>query len=337
MPVFYPKQIINCLILLLVVNLSSSCTNEDTGAYEAILQKPAFAALSDSIKKDKTNDSLYFRRAVLLNQQNFPEVALEDFNQAWQLKPTEIYAYAIGNLLLLKDPKTAIAFIEKAKKKIVPSERLYLTIAQAFFSTKNSQMALAYADSSIQKNNAFLPAHLLKVEILEAQDDVTSLTDALQNASKIAPQNKELRYLLAYQLAESKNAKAVAIAHDLIAKDTLGVDMEPYYILGIYYVNIGNQSKALSYFNQIIARDYNYLNAYIEKGKIQLSQGQTTAALKTFTLANTISPSFPDAFYWIGKSQELLGKKDEARANYEKAYALDKTFTAAKEALNERK
>ena len=55
-------------------------------------------------------------------------------------------------------------------------------------------------------------------------------------------------------------------------------------------------------------------------------------ALKTFELANTITPSFADAWYWMGRCQEILGDKAEAKQNYEKAYELDNTFTEAKEA-----
>ena len=45
-----------------------------------------------------------------------------------------------------------------------------------------------------------------------------------------------------------------------------------------------------------------------------------------------VTPSFPDAWYWIGRCLEISGQKEEAKLNYEKAYSLDKTFTEAKEA-----
>src|SRR5688500_19853592 len=53
------------------------------------------------------------------------------------------------------------------------------------------------------------------------------------------------------------------------------------------------------------------------------SQKKTNEALKTFQLANTITPSFPDAWYWIGRCQEILGDKAEAKQSYEKAYELE--------------
>jgi len=36
----------------------------------------------------------------------------------------------------------------------------------------------------------------------------------------------------------------------------------------------------------------------------------------------------------MGKCQEAVGQKDEAKLNYQRAYGLDKTFTEAKEAAD---
>ena len=112
--------------------LFASCANEESGPYNQVLAQPDFASITDSIRKMPDNDSLYFRRAVLLNQKNFPEVALADFKQAWTISPREVYAYAIGNLLLLKEPQESISFITAAAKKIEPSGRMLLTLAQAY-------------------------------------------------------------------------------------------------------------------------------------------------------------------------------------------------------------
>ena len=67
---------------------------------------------------------------------------------------------------------------------------------------------------------------------------------------------------------------------------------------------------------------------------MQSDQKKYTEALKTFELANTISPKFPDAWYGMARCQEAMGMKDKARLNYQKAYGLDQTFTEAKEAAD---
>ena len=109
---------------------------------------------------------------------------------------------------------------------------------------------------------------------------------------------------------------------------------DPYYVKGDYYANINDKAKAIQFFNETIRHDYNYLNAYIEKGKILLDQKKIAEAMKVFKLTNTISPAFPDAYYWMGVCQEALGQKEDAKLSYEKAFSLDKTFTEAKDAAD---
>ena len=60
-------------------------------------------------------------------------------------------------------------------------------------------------------------------------------------------------------------------------------------------------------------------------------------AIKSFRLANTISAKFPDAYFWIAKCQEVMGQKQEAKLNYQRAYGLDNSFTEAKEAADKLK
>ena len=173
---------------------------------------------------------------------------------------------------------------------------------------------------------------MLKSDLLLKKADTSGAISALEKAYSFVPSNREISHKLAYQYAEAKNNKAILLADSLIRKDSLKLFAEPYYIKGMYYSNINDKAKAIQQFNATIKQDHRFLNAYIEKGKILLDQKKTAEALKIFELANTITPSFPDAWYWIGRCQEIAGQKEEAKLNYEKAYSLDKTFTEAKEA-----
>ncbi len=135
-------------------------------------------------------------------------------------------------------------------------------------------------------------------------------------------------------MQKQKIQKSVALCDSLIKIDTLNNHAEPYYYKGIYYSNIGDKQKAIQLFDQAIQNDYYYLNAHIEKGRVLYEQKKYAEALKVFKLPNTVSPDFADAWYWIGKCQEAMGQKEEARLNYQRAYGLDKTFTEAKEAAD---
>ena len=54
------------------------------------------------------------------------------------------------------------------------------------------------------------------------------------------------------------------------------------------------------------------------------------ALSKHFSLPVTISPTYADAYYWMGRCQEALNAKEEAKQNYQRAYSLDKTLDRSK-------
>jgi tetratricopeptide (TPR) repeat protein len=87
-------------------------------------------------------------------------------------------------------------------------------------------------------------------------------------------------------------------------------------------------------FDKCIRMDWKFADAYIEKGIILYEQKNIDEALQTFKMANTVSAVNADGYYWQARCYELIGKKDEAIDNYAKAYALDKDFIEAKQALD---
>ena len=324
--------------MFLTFLLSGCNTNDDASSpFDEILSQPPYADITDSIHKEPGRDDLYFRRAILLNKNNFPEPALADFRKAWSLAKEESYAVGVSNILLEKKTDSAVVFLKEAIKEIPNSLFLQISLARSYDALGKTDEALAVCNSMLEKEPGQVNALLLKADLLEKKEDITGMISSLEKAYSFIPFNHEISNKLAYQYAENKNSKALRIADSLISKDSLNIHAEPYYVKGMYYSNINDKAKAIQLFDATIKRDHRFLNAYIEKGKILLNQKKTVEALKTFQLANIITPSFPDAWYWIGRSQEILGDKEEAKQNYEKAYELDNTFTEAKEAAEKMK
>jgi len=318
--------------------LISSCTDKSTNsAFSEILSKPPYAGLTDSIKQEPKNDELYFRRAVLLNTNNLPEPALADFKKAWALKKDEKYAFGLGNLLLDKKPDTAIFFLNKALAELPNSFLLQLTLARSLNAQNKIDEALKICNDLLLKNPEQVDMLKIKAELTAKKGNATESISILEKAYRITPYDIDLNYDLAYKYGENKNAKVIALCDSLIKIDTLKLHAEPYYYKGIYFSNINEKIKALAMFDEALKHDYNYLNAYIEKGRVLYDQKKFGDALKTVQLANTISPKFPDAYFWIAKCQEALGQKEEAKLNYQRAYGLDNSFTEAKEAADKLK
>ncbi len=312
----------------------SSCTDNNSGAFDNILSNPPFQPLTDSIEKSPENDDLYFRRAVLLNTNNLPEPALADFKKAWSLNKKEQYAFGISNILLEKKPDSAALFLLDATKELPQSLLLRLSLARAYDAQNKTDEALKVADEILQINPQQVDVLVLKSDLLHKKNDLNGAITLLERAYELTPFDVELNYNLAYKYAESKNPKVIALTDSLAKMDSLGVHGEPYYYKGIYFSNVGDKAKAISLFDEAIKHDYYFKNAYIEKGRVLFEQKKYEQAYAVFNLVMSISPSFADAYYWMGRCQEATGNTAEAKLNYQRAYGLDKTFTEAKEAAD---
>ena len=139
---------------------------------------------------------------------------------------------------------------------------------------------------------------------------------------------------LANLYAETKNPKIILVCDAMNKNDASKRDPNPDYLKGVYYYNIDDYAKALELFNSCIKKDYTFLDAYMEKGRILYKQSKYKEAIEVYDLAIKVSNSFADAHFWKGKCQEALGQKEEAKISYQRAYAFDKTLTEAKEAAD---
>ncbi len=320
------------LFLLVFICFTSACNN--TKDDEHVLQKPPFDKLTDSIQEWPGNAELYYRRGSLLFKNEHTDFAKEDFRKAWSLEPNETHALSLANILAQKNADSAILFLQLALQKLPQTIALQISLARAYRQKKEYEKALATCNNIIGQHPNQLDALILKSEILQAQKKDKEAVAILEQAYLYAPFDREVAYDLAFLYAETKNKQALLITDSLLQKDTLEKHAEPYYFKGVYFENIGNSVEAINQFNQAIRQDYYFLDAHMEKGQILYSQKKYEEAKKTFQLASTVSPTFADAYYWLGKTNEAFGDKNEAKLNYQRAYGLDKSLTEAKMAAD---
>jgi len=323
---------ITCAILIVLNSITGCNDKTPVSPYDEILSQPPYAAISDSIKKDPKKDDLYFRRAVLLNENNLPEPSLADFKKAWSLKKEEKYALAIGNLLMDKKPDAAISFLQEASQTIPASALLQLTLARVYDSENKTDEALKICNDILQKYPEQVDVLKMKADLLEKKGNTAEAIKILERAYSLTPYDVELNYLLALKFAVTKNSKVLNLCDSLIKADSSESHAEPYYYKGIYYATINNKAKALLLFDEAVRHDYYFLEGYTEKGALLYEMKKYTEALDVFNLALTISPKYADNYYWIGKCQEAMDQKEEAKLNYQRAYSLDNTLQQAKEA-----
>jgi tetratricopeptide (TPR) repeat protein len=322
------------LLLTSLVFIISCSNKKKKNAFEDLLRKAPFAAVTDSVKQFPKNDELYFRRAVLLNSNNQPAAALSDFEKAWSLSHKEQYAMGIGNLLLETSPDSALQFIKKATAELPRSLLLKITLARSLSEAGKTDEALSTCNEILNLNPQQVDILKIKADLLSKKGMNAEAMEVLEKAYTLTPYDIELNYILALNYAENKNSRVLALCDSLIKADSLGTHGEPYYYKGIYYSNIGNKEEALRQFDACIKHDKFFHEGYIEKGAVYFDMKNYAEAFKMFKLCNTLSPDYAPAWYWMAKCQEAAGQKEEAKLNYQKAYGLDNTMTEAKEAAS---
>ncbi len=207
-----------------------------------------------------------------------------------------------------------------------------ISVAQEFQQKGQYDKAMAIADSILKKFPGELDALSLKAEILKTQNKQAEALAVLEKAYRLQPRDKELAYDLAYEYAEQKNKKALSLTDTLLKYDKTETAARAWYIKATYYNNLGNEAEALKNYSAANNADYNFIDAYLDKGQLLYKQKRFDEALKTFAIGQKVSPATAEFYFWVAKAQEALGNKLDAKTNYERAYALDKEMKEAKEA-----
>lgn len=323
------------LFLILIASIIfGACAGNKNSKQDPVLSQAPYNKLTDSIGKAPKDASLYYRRGTMLLSNQETALAEKDLRTAWQLNPKEEYALRLTTILKQRNADAAIAFLQEALKRLPASIGLHILLAKGYESKNELDQSLAICNEIIKQYPGQLDALMLKSELLKKQNKNEEALSVLEKAYSYSPDDADLVHQLAFEYAEAKNSKVIPLADSLIRVDVEKRHAEPYYFKGLYYENKGNYSEAIKYFDEAIRHDYNFLDAYMDKGQTCFMQKKYAEALKTFQLATTVFPSEALPYHWLGKTQQALGNKDEARLNYLRAYGLDKTFTEAKDSAD---
>ena len=310
----------------------ASCNNTEDN--NSLLSQPPYDKLTDSITAAPQNADLYYHRGGLLYSNNQFQLSENDLLHAWTLQPKEEYALSIITLLKQKNTDSALQFIRTAIPVLPNSIALKVGEARGFQQKKLYDSAIVVCNAILERYPNQLDALLLKSDILK---DLNRNAEALQlkeQAYKLAPLDRELAYDLAYDYAMAKNPNALQLTDTLIKKDNTENVAKAYYVKATYFNNINNDKEALKNYDSAIASNFNFLDAYLDKGQMLYNQNNLSAAEKNFQLALRVSPGTAAFYFWLAKTQQAEHKIQDASLNYQRAYGLDKTMKEAKDSAD---
>jgi tetratricopeptide (TPR) repeat protein len=323
--------------LLIIVSLYWLCSCKsgagEKDSSQKILSSPPYSSVTDSIKLFPKNADLYLKRALLLSQNNQHELAMPDYKKSFELKPDEQIALQyVSNLMLVNRPDEAVRVLKECLATWPDSADLHRRLSEIYTQMGQTKKAVEQYDEWTQRDSTNFEVWYEKGVLLAKLKDTAGAIKALERSYKLQPINYN-GLALASLYEATLNPKVISLCDELIRKDTTGIINDVLYLKGSYYSDTKQYNKAMALFDECIRRDWKFADAYIEKGIILFDQKRTDSALNVFVMAATVSQTNPDAWYWMARCYEALGKKDAAMLNYERALAIDKNFEEAREGI----
>ena len=105
------------------------------------------------------------------------------------------------------------------------------------------------------------------------------------------------------------------------------------FIAGVYNARINNGSLAIPLFDECIANDYTYMEAYIEKGMVYFDNSRYKEALTVFQFASSVNNLYADAYYYMARCYEKMNVRDSAILRFKQSLSLDKNLAEARAGL----
>lgn len=213
------------------------------------------------------------------------------------------------------------------------SAGLRLKLAITLDSIKEYHKAILQVDTLLKKDSLNYGFWFTKGSIAEDMGDTLLAMQSYDKALRIYP-SADAMLALANLYAEQKNERSLLICAQ-VKKLSLGREYDAHadFISGVYNARTGNKERALEFFDNCIANDYTYMEAYIEKGLLYFDSKDYVNALNIFKFASSVNALDDEPYYWQGRCYEMMNIKDSAIMRFKQALSLNVGDSATEAAL----
>jgi tetratricopeptide (TPR) repeat protein len=233
-------------------------------------------------------------------------------------------------------PADAIEVMQQALEKYPDSVKLYERLIDTLANRRQFQLAASWCNKLLGRgvdSNYFY--WFVKGDIFRRGQLYDSAISSYHTYLKKFPDDEQVLLNLANTYAEAGNINAVDLANKIATRfPNREMRSEAAFIKGVYYNQVQQFSEARKWLDTAIVINYTLSEAYMEKGYSFFDEQKYSDAFKTFKTLSNINSGYADAWYWMAKCDEALGRTQEAISNYEQAYALDHTLVEASNAID---
>jgi tetratricopeptide (TPR) repeat protein len=330
------STLLKCFPFILIVLISISCKNNGSSTADnndILTLNATLKSLTEKIKKNPDEANLYYERGIELRRVEMDSMALDDFKKAVNLDSNKAEYYsAIGDLMFEhKDISGSIAWFKQALKLNPKDPRAHLKMAKMFLYIKDYTSAFEEINTVLRQDVYNPEGYFLKGKIYAELKDTSKAISSYQTAVQVDPEYREAMVHLGQLYLAKRDMLGMKYLDNAYKLDTN--DMFPLFAKGVYYQNNNNYEQAKTVYRDIVLKDRQYSDAYSNMGYIYIQQDSFDKAWRQYDLVIKMEPASAEGYYSRGLSSELMGKKEDAIADYRQALVFDEKYQEPKEGL----
>lgn len=276
-------------------------------------------------KLEPFNDEVHLMKAGIFSQLRNYRRAIEHYRRALELADEGLDDIHLDLAFEYENIEAFEQAIESLKKglEINPeNEAVLYELAYCFDLMEAHQAAVAYFRSFTNEHPyAFVAWYnlgnaLARMERLEESIEALDLCIAIEERFTSAYYSKARNLLVLGRYAEAIECYEETLQHD-------GPQAVTFSYIGECYEKMERYEQALVHYDQAIALDPNWVDAWIGRGVVKDMQGRGAEAVQDLVMATRIAPENGDAWFYYASALAHVGRNEEAFEAYERLHKIE--------------
>ncbi len=266
---------------------------------------------------------------LALFKSDHPKDALAEFQKSLKTVPADSPDAQRLTILIgmchygLAQYPEAVPYLKTAAARDTQNLPLRLALAHSCLWSKQWQCVMDVYHEILNLNAESAEADMIAGEALDEMKDNEGSTKMFRAAVKANPKEPNVHFGLGYLLWTQKiYPEAITEFQAELGNDPNHVQAMLY--LSDIYVQLNNYADARPLLERVIRLDTSQELAHLDLGIILSDGGESDRAMRELLMAEKLQPDDVNVHWRLGRLYRAMGRKEEARLEFDKASTLNK-------------
>jgi tetratricopeptide (TPR) repeat protein len=223
----------------------------------------------------------------------------------------------------LADYAEAAPYLKTAADAEPNNLALLLALAHSYMWSKQSKYVLDVYHQILTLDPSSAEADMLAGEALDEMKDNAGATQMFRDAVKANPKEPNVHFGLGYLLWTQKIYPEATTEFQAELANDPGNTQSMLYLADAY-IQMNQLDQARPLLERVLKIDPTLALAHLDMGIIHAEDGHNEEALRELLIAEKQMPNEVNVHWRLGRLYRVMGKKDEAKAEFDKATTLNK-------------